>query len=61
MSLGTMIITSEKAIQKSMTCPLAKTVCEPFMETVSFLVDHQDATRRACGAACFMRVLSHLI
>src|SRR5215212_8365355 len=30
-------------------------------ESIALLVGHQDATRSACGAACFMRVLSHFI
>src|SRR5215211_9381673 len=46
---------------ESFSCPLTKALCEPLMEAIPLLVSHQDATRSACGAACFMRVLSHFI
>jgi hypothetical protein len=46
---------------KSVSCPLAKSVHEPFVEAVSFVASHQEATRSACVAACFIRVLSHFI
>src|SRR5215208_1183567 len=45
---------------ESFSCPLAKAFCKPLMEAIP-LISHQDATRSACGAACFMRVLSHFI
>src|SRR5215203_2906736 len=46
---------------KSLSCPLAKAVHEALEEAVSFVAGHREATRSACGAACFMRVLSHFI
>src|SRR5829696_3631231 len=46
---------------ESFSCPVAKALCEPLIEAIPLLVSHQDATRSACGAACFMRVLSHFI
>jgi hypothetical protein len=33
----------------------------PPVSAVESVAGHQDATRSACGAACFIRVLSHLI
>jgi hypothetical protein len=41
--------------------PSRQNALRALMEAIPLLVSHQDATRSACGAACFMRVLSHFI